>query len=332
MYGVAPFALNATSNSPGAIIYSVLSGPATISGNILTITGTGHVTVQAGQYAQTGYTGSNVQTGFTVNPAPLTVTANSTRRASGAANPTFTYTITGFVNGDTSSVVSGTATLTTTATTASTPGTYPITFSTEGLTAANYSFNYVSGKLIIGTQTIGLTPTVTANPTTITIASPGGSGSTTLTVSNFPDSSVTFTCSGLPAGASCNPGALSNSNTSTLQITTAAPSAALSLPSNHGDAKTVYALTLPGLLAIGGLFATRKRQWRRLFVLLLLLSAGMAMTACGAGVSGNPGNTGAPGTPGNPGNPGTPAATSTVTVTATDGTQTASVPITLVVQ
>ncbi|MEI9978550.1 MAG: MBG domain-containing protein [Edaphobacter sp.] len=331
-YGVAPFALNATSNSPAAIIYSVLSGPATISGNVLTITGTGHVTVQASQSAQTGYTGSVTRPGFTVNPVPLTVTANSTRRASGAANPTFTYTITGFVNGDTSSVVSGTATLTTVATSATPPGTYPITFSAEGLTAANYTFNYVNGSLIIGTQTIGLTPAVTANPATITIASSGGSGSTVLTVANFAGSSVTFTCTGLPAEASCNPGPLSSSNTATLQITTTAPSAALSMPPNrNGSAKTVYAVALPGLLAIGGLFATRRRQWRQLFVLLLLLSAGMAMTACG-GSTNNTGTSGNPGNPSGPSDPGTPAATSTVTVTATDGAQTASVPITLVVQ
>ncbi len=83
------------------------------------------------------------------------MTANSTQRASGAANPAFTYSITGFVNGDTSSVVSGTATLTTVATTTTPPGTYPITFSTKSLTAANYSFNYVSGTLTIGSQTIG---------------------------------------------------------------------------------------------------------------------------------------------------------------------------------
>ena len=85
----------------------------------------------------------------------------------------------------------------------------------------------------------------------------------------------------------------------------------------------MYALALPGLLAIGGLFATRKRQWQRLFLLLLLLSAGMMMTACNG--SNNSGNGGG-------GTSGTPAGTSTVTVTATDGGQTATAPITLVVQ
>jgi hypothetical protein len=53
------------------------------------------------------------------------------------------------MNGDTSSVISGTVTLTTTATTRSRPGAYPISFSSEGLTATNYSFNYVAGTLTI---------------------------------------------------------------------------------------------------------------------------------------------------------------------------------------
>lgn len=166
-------------------------------------------------------------------------------------------------------------------------------------------------------------PTVTASSTTVTISSPGGSGSTTLTVANFARGSVTFTCSGLPAGASCNPSALSSTNTSTLQITTTGASTALVSLTKGGKAQTMYALAIPGLLAIGGLFATRKRQWQGLFLLLLLLSAGMMMTACSG--SNNSGN-------GRGGTSGTPNGTSTVTVTATDGGQTASVPITLVVQ
>jgi len=78
------------------------------------------------------------------------VKANNASRAYAAANPTFTYTITGFKNGDTSKVVTGTATLTTTATTKSPVATYPITFATEPLTATNYSFTYVSGEMSVG--------------------------------------------------------------------------------------------------------------------------------------------------------------------------------------
>ena len=44
-YGTAPFAVAATSNSTGAFTYSVVSGPATISGSTVTLTGVGSVTL-----------------------------------------------------------------------------------------------------------------------------------------------------------------------------------------------------------------------------------------------------------------------------------------------
>jgi len=101
-----------------------------------------------------------------VNKAPLTVTAQNSTRAYGAANPSFSDIITGFVNGDTQSVVSGTASLTTTATASSVPGTYPITAALGTLSAANYTFStFVNGTLTI-TQA---TPTITwATPAAIT--------------------------------------------------------------------------------------------------------------------------------------------------------------------
>jgi len=56
----------------------------------------------------------------------LTVTADDLSKTYGAANPTLTYAITGFVNSDTSSVVSGAPSLSTTATTGSSVGGYAI--------------------------------------------------------------------------------------------------------------------------------------------------------------------------------------------------------------
>jgi hypothetical protein len=100
---------------------------------------------------------------FTVNQAPLTVTANSPPPITfGQPIPALTYTITGFVNGDTSSVVTGTAALTTTATSTSQPGDYPISFSTKTLAATNYSFNYVDGTLTI--TAVGAAPPPIISP------------------------------------------------------------------------------------------------------------------------------------------------------------------------
>jgi hypothetical protein len=149
-YGVAPITLKATASSGLAVSYKVTSGPAKVSGKTLTITGAGSVTVRATQAGNSTYSAATpVSVSFTVKPAVLTVTANNASRVYGAANPAFTYKITGFVNGDTSTVVSGTATLTSVATEASAAGTYPITFSTKKLAASNYSFTYVNGTLTI---------------------------------------------------------------------------------------------------------------------------------------------------------------------------------------
>src|SRR5258707_4487459 len=46
-YGDAPFAVSATSNATGAFTYSVVSGPATISGSTVTLTGAGTVVLNA---------------------------------------------------------------------------------------------------------------------------------------------------------------------------------------------------------------------------------------------------------------------------------------------
>jgi NHL repeat len=48
-YGVAPFTLTATATSGLAVSYTVTSGPATVSGSTLTVTGAGSVIVQASQ-------------------------------------------------------------------------------------------------------------------------------------------------------------------------------------------------------------------------------------------------------------------------------------------
>ncbi len=178
-YGVASVPLNAASNSPGAITYSVVAGPATVSGNGLTITGTGHVTVQAQQAASEGYNPATARTSFTVNPATLTVTAADATRVYGASNPDFTYTITGYMNGDTSSVISGTPQLTTTAITGSAPGTYPINVQRK-LNAANYNFTYVNGTLTVtqASQTINFAalPNVTYGAASIPLSATASSG------------------------------------------------------------------------------------------------------------------------------------------------------------
>jgi sugar lactone lactonase YvrE len=111
--------------------------------------------ITASGAADSDYTISYVPGALTVTPATLTVKANDASRSFGAANPTFTDTITGFVNGDDASVVSGEASLSTTATATSGVGEYPITPSAGTLSAADYSFGFQSGTLAVTTNLQG---------------------------------------------------------------------------------------------------------------------------------------------------------------------------------
>ena len=87
---------------------------------------------------------------LTVNPAPLTVTANNVSMVYGAAVPALSDQITGFVNGQNSSVVTGTPIISTTASSTSTVagGPYTITITAGTLSAANYTFtSFGNGSL-----------------------------------------------------------------------------------------------------------------------------------------------------------------------------------------
>jgi MBG domain (YGX type)/YDG domain len=88
---------------------------------------------------------------LTVNKAHLTVTADDQSRIYGSANPTFTQTITGFVNGETAVTANivGTALGTSSANATTNVGTYSITGTTGGLAAANYDFVAANGTLTI---------------------------------------------------------------------------------------------------------------------------------------------------------------------------------------
>jgi filamentous hemagglutinin family protein len=89
----------------------------------------------------------------------LTVTANNTSKTYGASNPSFTSTITGFVDSDTlGSSVSGSAAFSTAATDASNVGTYAITPSLGTLASGlGYQFTYTDGTLTVDPKALSIT-------------------------------------------------------------------------------------------------------------------------------------------------------------------------------
>ena len=76
MFGDAPFSLNAVASSGLPVSYAVTAGPATVSGNAVTLTGTGTVSIQASQTgnATTYAAAIPVTQSFTVAKATQTIT------------------------------------------------------------------------------------------------------------------------------------------------------------------------------------------------------------------------------------------------------------------
>jgi GH18 family chitinase len=161
-YGNAAFNLSASSASSGAFTYSLVSStPASIvtvaSNGLVTMTGAGSATVKVDQAASGCYSAGSATATLTINKAALTATADNQSRNYGAANPAFTFTYSGFVNSETSSVIDAVPTASTTATATSNVGTYTIT--AAGGTDNNYTISLVNGTLTVNKATL----TATAN-------------------------------------------------------------------------------------------------------------------------------------------------------------------------
>ena len=222
--------------------------PGTYSGAIIaTFTGDANFATSSGSAA------------LTVTKAVLTVTANNASRTYGDPNPTFTYAISGFVNGDTISVVSGSPSCTSTATASSPVGTYPIVCTQGTLAAANYTFAFVPGNLTV-TQA-PLTVTVnnasrsygTANPTfTGTITGIKNGDNITATYSTTATAASPVGTYPITATLVDPAGALANYSVTTtngaLTITTATLTAVASSSSRlYGDPDPAFTGTLTGV-------------------------------------------------------------------------------------
>ena len=166
-YGAAPLTLTATSSSGLQVAYSA-SGPCSISGATLTITGAGACTVTASQPGDSSWPAATpVSQSFTIGQAPLTVTAPSPKLAYGTVIPALVPTYSGFVAGDTATSLTTAPVCTPTATNHSPVGMYPVTCS--GAVDPNYSISYVGGSLGVVVVDRFVTPANTA----LTVPVPG---------------------------------------------------------------------------------------------------------------------------------------------------------------
>jgi hypothetical protein len=262
----------------------------------------------------------------TLTSTPSTLSAQVTATLSGRPTPTGTAT---FLEGatvlGTDALANGTASVDLSQLTL---GTHTIAFQYSG--DANFQPNTASSTITITTAP---TPdfSISSNPATLNVTrGQTVTAQLTITANAGLSGSVTFACSGLPAESTCtfNPAALTASpgkaNTTTLSISTTAPSSAVQ---QLGWLTATRTMTALAFLLFVPFFGESRRQWLKLSLLIIVFGLGVASIA-GCGSGGSSQQT-AP-------NPGSPTGSSTVTVTATSvsggATITHTLPLTVVIQ
>jgi len=259
VYGAAPFSVSATSASSGAVTYAVTSGPATISGSMVTLTGVGTVKLTATQAASSPYTATTATTSFVVNAATPTLTfATVPAQVYGAAP--FSVSATSASSGAvTYAVTSGPATISGSMVTLTGVGTVKLT----ATQAANG--NYTSTTATTSFTVAAETPTLTfaaiatqtyGNAAFKVSATSASSGAVTYAVSSGPatvsGSTVTITGVGMVSltatqAASGNYAAATATVTFRVNKATPAVKLAASATSVKSGASIVFTATLTGI-------------------------------------------------------------------------------------
>lgn len=315
--GVYPSAQTVTISdaTPGATIYYTADGSAPATTSTVysgPISVTTSETIQAIAVAS-GYTTSAV--------ASAAYTINSV-----AATPTFSPPAGTYTSAQTVTISDATpgaaihyTTDGSTPTTSSLTYANPITLSsTETIKAIAAASGYSNSAVAVAQYTINLPAPdfqLSVSPPSLTI-SRGQSGTATFTVTptNGFNSAVTFSCSGLPAEATCtfsptsvtpNGGAV----TSTLTVKTTAPTAAFLTPP-PSSRRLLYAGIFPlfAMLFAFAIFRGRRRAGAPFWGILVLFPVMSVLSSCGGG--------GGTGNGGGGGDSGTPVGTSTVSVSA----------------
>ncbi|GAC1417559.1 MAG: hypothetical protein NVSMB62_08390 [Acidobacteriaceae bacterium] len=212
-FGAAPFAVSASSNSTGAITYSVVSGPAIIAGNVLTINGAGTVVVQANQAATTGYASASANTSFNITAVTPTVSLGTIPGQTFGAAP-FSINATSNSPGAISyTIVSGPATIAGNTVTLSGPGT--VTLQASQAASAGYGAAVASTSFSVA----ALSPSLTFNgvPTQTFGAAPFA-----ISANSNSNGAITYLVLSGPASISGNVVSLTGSGSVTIQASQAA--------------------------------------------------------------------------------------------------------------
>ncbi|WP_172838102.1 choice-of-anchor D domain-containing protein [Terriglobus roseus] len=314
-YGNAPFTVSATSASTGGVTYSVVSGPASISGTTVTLTGAGTVMLRASQAASGNYGAATGTTSFVVMPMVPTLTFAAIP-AQTYGNAPFTVSATSASTGAvTYAVVSGPAKIAGATVTLTGAGT--VALSASQVADGNYAAATATTSFSVAAQSFTLSAGTGSSSVTTTA---GGAATYTLSLSpgagtTFPNA-VNFSVSGLPTGATAtfSPTTLpagSGTTSVTLTIQTSKTQTARnesSFPISPIAPVALGLLLLP--IASSKSACKRLQHGQRLLAMLALVSlslgAAMGLSGCAGNGSGSSGQT--------------TAKTYTMVVTATDAT------------
>jgi hypothetical protein len=303
-FGDAPFTVGAISNSTGVFTYTVVSGPATIAGSTVTLTGAGTVVLQASEAADANYIASTKNVSFTV--AALTPTISFAVPNHTFGDAPFTISATSISSGVfTYTVVSGPATVSGSTVTLTAAGT--VVLAATQVASGNYAPATTTTNF-----TVAADFTFSSGPGTVTTAvvAPGAVATFTLTLSpggglTYADA-LTLSATGLPTGATAtfSPATISAGSTAkpiTLTIQTSSDTARNEKPSSEEP----FAPAALGflLLPLAGMKSVRRRLWRMPRLTVALAITVLSLSGCGGSSS-----------------PGATVNSYTVVVTATDGT------------
>ncbi|MEP1034362.1 MBG domain-containing protein [Ekhidna sp.] len=163
VYGNADITLSADASSGLSVQYSIVTGTAVqLSGNVLSIVGSGEVTIEASQAGDDDYFEANsVQQIFTVSKAMLSVAAGNQTITYGENIPALTVSYSGFVNGENAENLDGEPSVTADfggQVEAPNAGVYDLIVS--GGSSDNYEFQLIDGILTIdkADQVISIDP------------------------------------------------------------------------------------------------------------------------------------------------------------------------------
>ena len=303
-YGSAAIMLSATGGASGnAIVFSIVSGPGTITGGTLTVTGVGTIVIAANQAGNANYSAAAQATRSLVvsNAGPTIGLVSSTNPVLAQNAITLTATVSSSIGMPTGTLtfldgasVLGSGTLT--------GGV--ATFTTSSLAVGPHSItaayagdaNFAAGVSSMLTETV---EDFSFSISSVSVTAPP-SGTAVFGVTFTPVSATTFpapvalSVSGLPDGATStfSPATLpAGSAATTVTLTVQLPPATAALHQERDMGKLApFALALL-LLPFGGCMRKSAKRLGRVMSLLLLIGASISaiagLTGCGAGLNSN---------------------------------------------